>query len=146
MRILVVEDDQVSQRVLAAIVSKIAECDVASNGEEAYEKFCDACEQDDPFDLIFLDVMMPEVSGQEALVAIRDYEEQLGIAMGQGVKVIMTTALDDGNNLYQAHANGCVDYIVKPISRDKIINSIKKLGLMNSGELADVRIEESDLQ
>ena len=131
MKILIAEDDPVSRKVLHSIVSSVCEdCALAENGEEAFEKFLDASEDDQPFDLIFLDVMMPEANGQEALAAIREYEQELGVEHDASVKVIMTTALDDGKNIYQAHANGCVDYIVKPISREKILKAIARLGLV----------------
>jgi two-component system chemotaxis response regulator CheY len=129
MKILIAEDDKISQKVLCSIVSKVGDCEVADNGEEAFDKYCQSLDSNQPFDIIFLDVMMPEVDGQEALAAIREFESQRGISNDNGVKVIMTTALDDGQNLYHAHANGCVNYLVKPLSRDKVLNAIKKLGL-----------------
>ena len=129
MKVLIVEDEPISRKVLHTILENVAtECLIAVNGEDAFDKYLEAVESNTPFDVIFLDVMMPEANGQEALAAIREYETELGIVGDSGVKVIMTTALDDGKNIYQAHANGCVDYIVKPISRDKILKAVERLG------------------
>jgi two-component system chemotaxis response regulator CheY len=130
MKILIVEDDPVSRKVLHSIVKSVCDnCELAENGEQAFDHFLNASEASSPFDLIFLDVMMPEVNGQETLAAIREFELQEGISRDEGVRVIMTTALDDGQNIYQAHANGCVDYIVKPLSREKILKAIDRLGV-----------------
>lgn len=129
MRALIVEDDPVSRRVLHSIVSSMcSDCELAANGEEAFRSYLSALEESKPFDVVFLDVMMPEVNGQEVLAAIREVEMEQGLSAEEGVPVIMTTALDDGRNIYQAHANGCVDYMVKPISRDQIIKVLQRLG------------------
>lgn len=130
MRILVVEDERVSSKFMTGIVSDYATCDTAENGEEAFDKFEEAFQTQRSYDLIFLDIMMPQVDGQECLEAIRIYEEENGISITEGVKVIMTTALDDMQNVYLAHSHACSDYIVKPLSKDKIVKSMKKLGLL----------------
>jgi two-component system chemotaxis response regulator CheY len=105
---------------------------VAGDGEEGFRLYLHAFDSGNPFDVVFLDVMMPEANGQEVLAAIREFEKEQDISVENGVPVIMTTALDDGINLYQAHANGCVDYIVKPLSREKILKALQRLGLSTS--------------
>jgi two-component system, chemotaxis family, chemotaxis protein CheY len=132
MRVLIVEDEPVSRKLLESMMKPYGECSTAENGEEAFEVFCTALETGRPFDLVLLDIMMPEVDGQEALEAIRDYEQEFGIAAENQSKIIMTTALDDGPSLYCAHAEGCTDYIVKPICRDKLLSILRRLDLVPS--------------
>ena len=65
MRILIAEDEPVSAKIILSYVSPLADCVHVWNGEEAFEEFCRALDSDQPFDLVLLDIMMPEVDGQE---------------------------------------------------------------------------------
>ncbi len=130
MKVLIVEDDLVSAKFLSSTLSPIGEIKVAKNGREGYESFCDALENGVPFDLIFLDVMMPEVDGHEALDAIRSFETDHGVPSGSEVKVVMTTALNDAQNIYVAHSSGCTDYLVKPLSKERIYKALRKFGYL----------------
>ena len=129
MKFLVVEDEPISAKVLQALLSEYAECTWAKNGQEAYDHYCDAYEAGENFDIIFMDIMMPEVGGQEALAAIREFEGENGVDLSSGVKVVMTTTLEDAQNIYEAHSNGCVDYLVKPVQRKNLTKCLKKIGI-----------------
>lgn len=134
MRALIVEDDKISAKVLESILKKYADCQVAPNGQLGYDYFCDAFESGNPFDLICLDIMMPEVDGQELLLAIREYEESNNIFDEKGAKIIMTSALSDPSNLYMATASNCSDYLTKPITKKRLIKVLKKIGLIDTEE------------
>jgi two-component system chemotaxis response regulator CheY len=71
MRILIVEDDFGSRRLMQKLVSDYGQCDVVVDGEEAVEAFRLAWEENSPYDVIFLDIMLPKMDGQEALRRIR---------------------------------------------------------------------------
>jgi len=132
MRFLIVEDDSVSQKLLERMLEKYAECVVANNGQEGFDSFCEAVEEKRPYDLILLDVMMPQASGTECLSSIRAYEsETLGLEEEAQVKVIMTTAVNDALTVYDAHASGCTQYLVKPIDRKRLILTLERLGLIS---------------
>ena len=105
MNILVVEDDFISRRLLCRYLEKIGNCDVAINGAEAVAAVHDALHAQAHYDLICLDIMMPGMSGQEALEAIRKLEIEHDIHVGQGARVIMTTALEDHKALDLVHAD-----------------------------------------
>ena len=79
LKTLIVEDDFVSRRILKEIISPHGECDMAKDGEEAISAFCLGWEEQDPYDLILMDIMMPIVDGQEALQRIRDMENEMGV-------------------------------------------------------------------
>jgi two-component system chemotaxis response regulator CheY len=127
---LIVEDDATSRRLLESYLNDCADCSVASNGSEAVEAFEEALDFGRPYDLICLDVMMPDMDGHEALTAIRRIEAERGIGGLDGVKVIMTTALDDSTTIFGSFREGCEAYVVKPIARDKLMTEIEKLGLL----------------
>ena len=79
MRSLVVEDDFTSRFLLQTILSTYGECHGAVNGREALEAYKASKEKGEPFDLICLDIMMPEMDGQEVLKEIRDIEKEEGL-------------------------------------------------------------------
>ena len=95
MKTLIVEDDFVSRLLLQASLAPYGECHIAVNGRVAVEAFRAAREQGQRYDLICMDIMMPEMDGQEALRQIRKLEDDADILSGDAVKVVMTTALDD---------------------------------------------------
>ncbi|MBN2419218.1 MAG: response regulator [Deltaproteobacteria bacterium] len=131
MKILIVEDDFISRRILQELLSPYGKCDMAKDGEEAIHAFYLGWEEQSPYDLVCMDVMMPEMDGQEALQRIRDMEKEMGIIGSQEVKVIMVTALDDLKNIIRAfHDGGATSYIVKPISKKNLIGEMKNLGLI----------------
>lgn len=129
MRVLVVEDDFTSRRLLSLYLAPYGECDVAVDGHEALEAFRMALEEKQPYDVICLDIMMPNMDGHEALKRIRALEEEHGVLLGEGVKIIMTTALGDSKNIFKAFNEQCEAYLVKPIEQEKLAEELKKLGL-----------------
>lgn len=131
MRFLIVEDDPVSQRILVRMLENYAECVVANNGQEGFDRFCEAVDEKRPFDLVTLDVMMPQASGTDCLASIRAHEiEILNLPEDRRVKVIMTTAVDDAMVVYDAHVSGCTQYLVKPVDRKRLIQILQQLNLI----------------
>jgi two-component system chemotaxis response regulator CheY len=128
MRILIVDDDITSGLVMQKMLSRYGETTIASDGRKAFTVFKDHILNKEPFDLMFLDIMLPEMDGQEVLKTIRDFEAQNAILGSDGVKIIMTTALDDNKNIMTAFRSQCEGYIVKPISLTKIKAQMQSLG------------------
>jgi two-component system chemotaxis response regulator CheY len=129
MRILLAEDDFVTRKFMTSFLSKYGECDVTVDGMEAVDAFMMALEDDDPYDLVCLDIMMPVMDGYQALMGIRNLEKEQSIPPEKAVKVIMTTALNDEKNVKMAFELGCTIYSGKPIDQDKFEQALKKLGL-----------------
>ncbi len=130
MRILIVEDDFGSRRYLQILLQSVGRCDVVVDGNEAVEAFRMAWEDGEPYRLILLDIMMPNKDGQTALKEVRSIEREMGIDERNGVKVIMTTALEDPGNVVHAYYHGAADsYLVKPINWENLFRSMKELGI-----------------
>lgn len=132
MKILIAEDDFASRYLLQTLVSKYGSSDVAVNGIEAVELYKMAMDDGNPYDLICLDIQMPEMDGQEALQKIRDIESSYGIDGLDRVKVAMVTAYGDMDNVTSAFDNQCDAYLVKPISVDKIHDVMDQFGFVNN--------------
>ena len=130
MRILIAEDDFASRKMMQKFLSKYGETDVTVDGMEAIDAFLMALDEDDPYDLICLDIMMPVMDGYQALKGIREMEQERGISKEDGAKIIMMTALNDESNVKMAFDLGCTVYAPKPIDFGKLKKLLVKLGLM----------------
>lgn len=131
MKTLIVEDDLIARFLIKEILCKYGTCDMVADGEEAVAAFQMALEKDAPYDLICMDIMMPRISGQEALLQIRAIEKERGATRADEVKVVMITALDDAKNVMDAYYKGrATSYIVKPVDKEKLLEEIRLLGLI----------------
>ena len=130
MKILIAEDDFASRKFMLRFLSQYGECDVTVDGMEAVDAFTMALDADEGYDLVCLDIMMPELDGYQALKQIREYEKEKGISEDDGAKIIMSTALNEGRNVTKAFELGCVAYAGKPIDQDKFENVLRKLNLI----------------
>lgn len=134
MRILIVEDDITSRLLLRKLLESYGACDVAINGKEAVQACRRAREEGDPFVLVCLDIMMPEMDGQAALKVMREIEQAAGRLPSQSAKIVMTTALRDIENVTTAYRELCDGYLVKPIQREKLVALLKELDVITLRE------------
>lgn len=130
MRILIAEDDLASRKFIFEFMSKYGMCDVTFDGMEALDAFLMALDEEKPYDLVCLDIMMPKLDGIKALKAIRDIETQKGISDDKRVKIIMTTALNEVEVVHGAFEYGCEAYAAKPIDTKKLVQVMEKLGII----------------
>ena len=130
MRTLIVEDDFTSRLLLQSFLARHGECHIAVNGKEAVAAFRLAQESGQPYDLICMDIMMPEMDGQTAVREIRALEEAAGTLSTSGAKIIMTTALDDVKSVVESFKALCDAYLFKPIDTGKLLGHIQDLHLV----------------
>ena len=127
MRTLIVEDDVISRRLLQKMLSPFGECHNAFNGKDAVENFSLALAEGEPYDLICLDIMMPEMDGLECLKALRGIEREMKVAPKNEVKIFMITAIDSMKSVMEAYyRGGCTAYMVKPIDREKLYATLRE--------------------
>jgi len=132
MRFLVVEDDFTSRKLLQQILSPYGDVDMAENGQIAVEAFESALNNGASYTLVCMDIMMPEMDGQEALKKIRAIEKAKGISAAQESKIIMTTALDDPKNVVEAYyKGGATSYVPKPLDTQLFLQLLKNIGLIS---------------
>jgi len=125
MKTLIVEDDFTSRLLLQEILRRYGAAHVAVNGREAVEAVSAALAAGQAYDLVCLDIMMPEMDGYEALEKIRDIENTWGIQPSRGVKIFVTTALDRVKNVAQAFRELCDAYLVKPIDTATLLEELR---------------------
>ena len=130
MKTLIVEDDFTSRLLLQEHLKVYGPLHIAINGKEAVRAVELAFEAGQPYDLICLDIMMPEMNGQTALRLIRDLEAAKGIWSTHGAKIVMTTALNNMKNVNTAFDGLCDGYLVKPIDRTKLFETLRGMALI----------------
>lgn len=115
IKILLAEDDPIAVLLIKRILQKIdCEVTVAQNGALALQYFKDQ----QNWDLILMDMMMPEMNGFEATREIRK--------LNQTVPIIAQTALSTDSDRENTLKAGCTDYIKKPIDMNLFLALVKK--------------------
>jgi len=130
MKTLIVEDDFTSRLVLQTFLSRYGECHIAVNGREAVDAVRSALEAGQRYDLICMDIMMPEMDGREAVKQVRALEESRGTLSTGGAKIVMTTAVNDFKEVARCFEELCDAYLVKPIDLSKLLKHIRSYQLV----------------
>ena len=130
IKILIADDDLICRLLLSENLSRFGTCDSVVDGKEAVRAYMLAVQRERPYDLICLDIMMPNMSGIEALSQIREIEKENGYPEEKQVKVIMITALVDELTKKTARIAKCNHYITKPVDNEELIKKIRELKLI----------------
>ncbi len=110
MRVLAVEDDPVSRRILTVVLERLGhEVLAANNGLEAWERF-----QAEPVDAVITDWMMPEVDGLELTRRIRAHTKD------RYTYVLLLTALTGRDRYLDGMMAGADDFVSKPVDREEL--------------------------
>ncbi|OGU18471.1 MAG: hypothetical protein A2076_12550 [Geobacteraceae bacterium GWC2_53_11] len=130
MRCLVVDDDEVGRELLILNLQGIASCDYAVNGREALEKYAASLDAE-PYDLILLDIVMPEMDGNEAAKTIRRMELERGITPDKGVNIIVLSSLNTPQDIIKSYVSAqSAAHLVKPLNAEKLKKTLRQLGLI----------------
>lgn len=121
MRFLVVDDELVALAKMSTILKEFGECDKAVSGKEAMELFISAIEDKKVYDLITIDLEMPEMSGFELLELMNEKEKKMKVAR---TKKFIVTAEGTMNNVKKAVAEQCDSFIIKPVKKDTLIDKL----------------------
>ena len=130
MKILIVDDELVSRRKMAIILRELGDCRAVENGNAAVRSFTEAIENGAPYDLVTLDISLPDMDGTTVLKMIRDLEKGNAIPEDACAKVLMVTAHGDQATVMSSISAGCNDYIKKPFTLERILHKLAKMGLV----------------
>ncbi len=120
LNILLAEDNSVNILVATQVIEKAGyQVSVAKNGKEAFEAY-----QKGKFDLILMDIMMPEMDGMEATWLIRQYEKEFNLTPVPIIALTANVVKEDQKKYIQA---GMDDFISKPIKPDALVEKINQL-------------------
>ena len=117
MRILIAEDEELVANMLKKTLEDQGySIDLAENGEVAFEKF-----KKNSYAIVLTDIRMPKMDGLELLKKIKNTEK------GKIVDVILITGYSDIKYSMDALKKGAYDYFKKPVSRDELLSTIKRV-------------------
>jgi signal transduction histidine kinase/DNA-binding response OmpR family regulator len=117
LRILVAEDNIVNQKVAVSMLSRLGyRADLAANGREAVEAVRRV-----PYDVVFMDLQMPELDGIGALKAIHAEHRD-----GRRPRIIALTANAFEDDREECLAAGMDDYLSKPMDRDRLMAALSR--------------------
>lgn len=122
--ILIVDDEQDIRDSLESRLKPAGfRVQTASSGQEAVATFIKYF-YDGPFDVILLDINLPDMGGIDVLKLLRQEEELRGVKDIDGVIVVMQTGVKE--SWMDAFQKGCDDYIIKPYSFQELLNKINE--------------------
>ena len=119
MKILLAEDDFASRKFMSRILDKYGEADITVNGLEAVDAFLMALDDDERYDLVILDVMMPRMDGYSFTNTLR--------TGGCNIPILMVTARETQEDKKRGFIIGADDYMVKPVDEEEMILRIAAL-------------------
>lgn len=132
MRTLIADDDDSCRLLLKDILAPYGECVLAENSSQALDLFRNAYNEEAPFELVCLDIMMPDLDGKEALSQMRGIEKKLKVSPNDQSIIFMITALNSMQTVVSSfEGGGCNAYLTKPITRRSLLEKIKKYGLID---------------
>jgi two-component system chemotaxis response regulator CheY len=134
-KLLILEDDFFHRKLMTRLLMQYGTVDAVATGPEAVDAFSIALEMEAPYDAVFLDIMVPGMDGQKVLKALRDVEQERGVDVrdtNQRSKIVMVTALSDKQNIMTAYQESCDAYLIKPYDEAKLVETLKKLGVLAS--------------
>ncbi len=125
LRILLAEDSYANQRLAVGVLSKLGhQVTVANNGREAIEAL-----EREPFDLVLMDVQMPEMDGYQATAVIREREARAGAH----TPIVAMTAHAMKGDREECLAAGMDDYVAKPLRKRELQRVLDEIGVNRSG-------------
>ncbi len=132
MRCLIVDDDELGRELIAEYLKGHASLDMAANGREAVAKYEAALAGGAPYDLIILDIVMPEMNGHEAAKAIRRMEQEQKTPPGKRINIIVLSALNTPKDIIETYVSAQSSaHLIKPVTREKLLTTLNKLGLIS---------------
>lgn len=130
MRTLVIDSDDASRSALKSVLKGLCECDEALDRKAALDLFKEAHAAGKPFDLITLDIAMPNMWEDSIIREFRGIEDQLQIPPEQRVCILIITELHKRQLKTDCIVHGCDDFIGKSVDTELIMDKLAQLGLV----------------
>jgi two-component system chemotaxis response regulator CheY len=144
-RALIVDDSRYQRQLIIQALTGLFSAEEAADGKEGLTRFAAALAAGTPFDLVVMDILMPVLSGHEALSGIRRLEAESGIDAERRTPAVMLSSLDDPGNMLRAQFDsGAQAYVTKPFKPQTLLEALASLGLTPSvlDNDADAREDE----
>ncbi|MBU1219789.1 response regulator [Myxococcota bacterium] len=130
MKILIVEDEYAARAMIEFFLEPYGKIDSAANGSEAVNFIKKSYEINEPYNLVCIDIRLPDMDGHEVLVELKRMESDSGIPHSERTITFMTTALEDPKNVARAFYNLCDEYLSKPVRKNELDELIVRYKLV----------------
>lgn len=114
IRVLIVDDEEGARESLDLILEDLCDVETLADGAGALERI-----KEISFDLVLLDITMPEMNGIETLKRIKQYDDS--------IDVIMVSAMDRAHEATTSMRYGAYDYITKPFEPEEILATVERV-------------------
>jgi two-component system chemotaxis response regulator CheY len=139
LRVLIIEDEQVNREFLLLALRPYGDCVAAGTGEAGLREHRRALAESAPFQLVFLDIMLPGIDGLKALEMLRAAEEEFDVPDPDRALVIVTTVLDDDQSAARAFIQGrAASFMTKPFRVGQLREELAKLGFLHARDEASL--------
>jgi two-component system, chemotaxis family, chemotaxis protein CheY len=130
VRALIVEDDDTTRLLLNAILSRYAQCDTVQNGTQALEAYQKAVQAGQPYELITLDLVLPDLEGLEVLRRVRALEGERKVPSSDIVRVLIVTGAREDPGAEHEFRSGSEAWLLKPLRERSLVEKLAELGLL----------------
>lgn len=127
MKSLVIDDSKLIGLIMQETLERYGSCDVAFNPVDGFNKYVKSVNSNIPYDVIYLDLIMPIYNGYQILEMIRNYENSRGV---KNAIIIIVSGLYDEENKKKAMTLGADAYFMKPFNIDEFTEFFKDKGLL----------------
>ena len=124
MRILIVEDEKHTSLMYQSFLEQKGECDIVEKGQDAINVFNRSIVQNEPYDIILLDINLPDIDGLNVLEIIREKEKRADLKTDKMIPVIMVTGIANKDFILRAVKLNCAGYIIKPVDKKILVEKI----------------------
>lgn len=132
LSILVAEDNEINALLMRSLLTKLGHrVVIAVHGEAALESWLGASSAGTPYDLVLMDIQMPQLDGIEATKRIRAHEAAIGCHHTPILALTANTLVEDRYACFEAGMNG---FLIKPLDREKLDEALA--GLAAARQLA----------
>lgn len=124
MKVLLVDDSRTARILLARVFQELGNWEIleAENGQDALDKY----QSDDAIELVCIDWNMPMMNGLEYLKAIKKLDNY------SDTWTMMVTTETEMDNVKRAMVSGANEYVMKPFTKDIILNKLEIMGLLTA--------------
>lgn len=127
MKSLVIDDSKLIGLIMQETLERYGSCDVAFNPVDGFNKYVKSVNGNVPYDVVYLDLIMPIYNGYQILEMIRNYENSRGV---KNAIIVIVSGLYDEDNKKKAMLLGADAYFVKPFNIDEFTEFFKDKGLL----------------
>ena len=124
---LIAEDEEFNYLFLRDSLKPYGTCQRGVNGEEAFDFFLMGHQENSPYDLIFLDIIMPVLDGHETLKKIRTWEKT-NLPDKEAVPIIMVTSQSHTDTIIATFQDGAQRYLIKPFEQQDLEELMEEMG------------------